>query len=239
MMNLNNLDIKIDELDNQVKELSGSIKILENQYADNTKKLSDLKELQITNLKGIELLNLIQKVTKDLIKDTFETITTKALQFIHQDDNYKFELEFGRRGQIPELNFNIKTPDMQESHDILQTFGGGSNDIVSLALRFVLLEVSKTSGFIFLDECEKHLDSPETLQKMIEFVKEIQKETKRQVFWITHKQEVVDSVLNPIIITLKDSKSATIKCSINNEQSQEMNIDKPKRGRKSKNATKD
>lgn len=239
MMNLNNLDIKIDELDNQVKELSGSIKTLESQYAENTKRLSNLKELQITNLKGIELLNLIQKVTKDLIKDTFETITTKALQFIHQDDNYQFVLEFGRRGQIPELNFCIKTPDMQESHDILQTFGGGSNDIISLALRFVLLEVSKTPGFIFFDECEKHLDSPETLQKMIEFVKEMQRETKRQVFWITHKQEVVDSVLNPIIITLKDVKSETVKCSVSSEQSQEVNINKVKRGRKSKNVSKD
>jgi ABC-type multidrug transport system ATPase subunit len=114
---------------------------------------------------------------------------------------------------------------MNEAHDILDTRGGGSCDIVSLALRFVLLEIAKMPGFIFFDECEKHLDSPETLQKMIEFVQEMQKETKRQIFWITHKQEVVDSVINPIIISKNNQKII----------SNEIKKSKKKRGRPKKN----
>lgn len=221
-MNLTTLENKLENLDNEVKELSGSIKTLEQQYTDSVQSLKELKELQNTNIKAVELLDFVQKVTKDLIKDTFENVTTQALQFIHQDDNYKFELDFGRRGAIPELNFNIKTPDMQEAHSILDTRGGGTADVVSLALRLVLLEVAKMKGFLFLDEPEKHLDSPETLQKMLEFIQEMQRETKRQIFWITHKQEVVDSVPNPIIIKEKGSQV--------NEHSQKVN-DKPKRKR--------
>ena len=221
-MNLTTLENKLENLDNEVKELSGSIKTLEQQYTDSVQSLKELKELQNTNIKAVELLDFVQKVTKDLIKDTFENVTTQALQFIHQDDNYEFELDFGRRGAIPELNFKIKTPDMQEAHSILDTRGGGTADVVSLALRLVLLEVAKMKGFLFLDEPEKHLDSPETLQKMLEFIQEMQRETKRQIFWITHKQEVVDSVPNPIIIKEKGSQV--------NEHSQKVN-DKPKRKR--------
>jgi ABC-type Mn2+/Zn2+ transport system ATPase subunit len=98
---------------------------------------------------------------------------------------------------------------MQESHDIVDCNSGGDKDIVALALRYVLLEASKTPGFLFLDEIEKRLDSPETEEKMIEFIKELQKETGRQVFMITHSQRMVDAVTNPIILekTLNRAKS--------------------------------
>jgi DNA repair exonuclease SbcCD ATPase subunit len=209
-MNLSNIEKSIKSLEDNVSSLKGKISLLETQYSESSEKISLLKESQITNAKAIELLNLVQKVTKDLIKDTFETITTKALQFIHQDDSYRFELDFGRRGNTPELSFNIKTPDMQEAHDIISTRGGGSADIISIALRFVLLEVSKTEGFVFFDEPFKHLDSPETIQKAIEFIKEIQKESNRQIFIISHEDEVIESIPNPIVISNNtDSRAKT------------------------------
>jgi len=67
----------------------------------------------------------------------------------------------------------------------------------------------KIPGFLFLDEPEKRLDNPETLQKMIEFVKEMQKETKRQIFVISHKKEFVDSIPNPIIIKAIQKRIST------------------------------
>jgi len=98
------------------------------------------------------------------------------------------------------MSFLLKTSDMQESHEIVHTRAGGSKDIVSLALRLVLLEVSQNKGFLFCDEPFKRLDNEETTQKAIEFLKEVQRETGRQLFIITHKQDVIDSVNNPIII---------------------------------------
>jgi len=202
-MNLNNLKESIQRLEKTVSSLKGRVDILEEQYQESTDKLSELKALELLNTKSVELLNVVQKATKELIKNIFEKITTHALQYIHQSDEYSFELEFGKRGNLPELNFSIKTPEMQEAHDIIDTRGGGSCDIISLALRFVLLEVSKNDGFLFVDEPAKHLDNPETIAKMIEFIKETQKDTGRQIFVITHKQEIVDSVDNPIMIENK------------------------------------
>ena len=191
-MNIKELENKVNSFKSEVDMLKGKLSTLEDQLCDSSEKLDELKIEKELNTKSVEVLTLVQESTKTLITNMFEGIVTNALQFIHQSDDYKFELEFGRRGNLPELNFNIKTPDMQESHDILATRGGGSADIVSLALRLVLLEVSKTDGFLFLDEPFKHLDNEDTLNKAIEFIKEIQKNTDRQIMLITHKKELTD-----------------------------------------------
>jgi len=209
-MNLNNIKTSIKTLEDSVGSLKGKVNILEEQYQESTDKLTELKELELLNTKSVELLNHVQKATKELIKSIFEKITTHALQYIHQSDAYTFELEFGKRGNLPEMNFCIKTPEMQEAHDIIETRGGGSCDIISLALRLVLLEVSKNEGFLFVDEPSKHLDNPETIEKMIDFIKETQKDTGRQIFVITHKQEIVDSVDNPIMIESKKEEKRVI-----------------------------
>ena len=234
----NEIKNQIESLEKEVSSLNGQTTLLNKQLDDSIIQLKDLQYLQIKNKKGVELLHLVKKLTQEQIKLMFEKIVTEALQFIHQNNDYKFELEFGRRGSLPELNFAIKTPDMQEAHDILDSRGGGTCDIVSLALRFVLLEVSKMPGFLILDEPFKHLDSPETINKAIEFVKEIQLETKRQIIIITHKQEVIDSVSNPITIVKPNKKRLDTKCSEKNEQLNKVDKPKKKRGRPKKNAKK-
>jgi DNA repair exonuclease SbcCD ATPase subunit len=232
------LEIKksIQLLKQNVDSYSGRIKLLTEQLNDYVAEFEDQKNTRNINSKAIELLHIVKLATQEKIKNMFEKIVTDALQYIHQDTDYQFKLDILRRGTLPTLDFSVKTPEMQEAHNIIDCRGGGTCDIVSLALRFVLLEISKMPGFLFLDEPEKHLDSPETLQKMIDFVKEMQKETKRQIFWITHKQEVVDTVSCPIIINKKISTNS--KCSAVTEQSKEVNITEPtktKRGRPKKN----
>lgn len=227
-MNLNNLENSIKSLQEEVSSLKGKVSVLEEQFQESTEKLSKLKENQILNAKAIELLNLVQKATKELIQETFEGIVTKALQYIHQSDDYSFRLVFDRHGNTPKLKFLLKTPDMQEEHDIMNTRAGGSKDIIALALRLVLLEISQNKGFLFLDEPYKRLDNEETITKAIEFVKETQRDTDRQLFIITHKEEVVNSVSDPIIIKSKPE----LKNSDNIESK------KKRRGRPKKNAKK-
>ncbi|MHA2012744.1 MAG: hypothetical protein ACTSWG_10295 [Candidatus Helarchaeota archaeon] len=202
-MNLNNLEEKIKNLEQNTSELKGKLNTLEDQFIETEKNFEKLNELQILNSKAVELLNIVQKSTKELICNMFETIVTHALQYIHQDNGYEFKLEFDRHGNKPKLKFLLKTPDMQESHDILTTRAGGSKDIIALALRFVLLEISKNKGFLFMDEPFKRLDNEETIEKAISFVKETQKDTKRQLLIITHKDEVINSIENPIIFKKK------------------------------------
>ena len=210
-MNLIGIENSIKTLEENVASLKGKVDLLETQYNSSTDKLDELKKEQVLNSKSVELLNIIQKATKEVIQDLFQDTVSKALQFVHQNDDYTFELEFSRHGNVPKMSFLLKTSDMQESHEIVHTRAGGSKDIVSLALRLVLLEVSQNKGFLFLDEPFKRLDNEETTQKAIEFLQEIQKETGRQLFIITHKQDVIDSVNNIITSHLVVEDNIAIK----------------------------
>ncbi|MCK9542963.1 MAG: hypothetical protein M0R03_13130 [Novosphingobium sp.] len=192
-MNIKELENKIESFTSEVDRLKGKLSTLEDQFVESQERFDNLKIEKELNSKAVEVLTLVQDSTKTLIINMFESLVTHALQFIHQSDEYKFELDFGRRGNLPELSFNILTPGMQEPHDIMTTRGGGTCDTTSLALREVLLEVSKTNGFLFLDEPFKHLDNDETVMKGMEFIKEIQKKTGRQIMIITHKTIIADN----------------------------------------------
>jgi len=95
---------------------------------------------------------------------------------------------------------------MQSNHDILSVSAGGNRDIMALALRFVLLEVSKMPGFLFLDEPFRRLDNEETINQAMKFIKELQSRTKRQIIIISHEQEVVDNADNSIVISKNKQK---------------------------------
>lgn len=201
-MNLNNIETLIQLLEGQTASLKARLDITEETFVETEQNLSSLKELDLINKKAIELLNLVQKSTKELICNVFETIVTNALRYVYDSDDYEFKLVLDRRGAKPSMKFMLRTPDKQEMHDICSTSGGGEKDIIALALRFVMLEVSKNEGFLYLDEPFKRLDSEETWYRAIDFIKETQKDTKRQIIIIGHEKEkpLMESVKQPILI---------------------------------------
>ena len=150
--------------------------------------------------KAIELLTMVQHESRDKVKEGFESIITHALNFVF-DEDYQFELEFGKRGNLQELNFNIKKPGFTEAYDILDTNGGGLVDLISLALRIVLMELNtpKIEGFIILDESLKHL-SENFLPNANEFLKEIQSKLNRQFIFVSHQKVFTESNYNVINI---------------------------------------
>ncbi|MHA2013346.1 MAG: hypothetical protein ACTSWG_13330 [Candidatus Helarchaeota archaeon] len=223
-MNLNNLKQSIQSLEEQTSELKGKVSILESQFKESTVKLKELKELQEINKKAIELLTFVSQSTREKIQELFERVVTQALQYVYQSNDYKFELDFDRRGALPKLTFLLKTPTMQEKHNILHITAGGERDVIALALRFVLLEISKNSGFLFLDEPLKRLRTEETILQMVNFIKEMQQKTNRQIFVIAKEKLIADSVPNPIIITKKKSP-------LKIEQKETVNTPKKRRGR--------
>ena len=207
---MNNLEIKkqIQTLESEVNSLKGKTELLNKQLEDSIIKQKDLQSQQILNQKSSELLHLVKKVTQDKIKEMFENVVTESLNYIYNSNEYKFELDFDKRGQLPTLKFNVKTEEMQEKHDILSVSAGGDRDIMALALRFVLLEVSKMPGFLIMDEPTKRLFNEEVINQTMKFIKELQNKTKRQIIIIAHpeEKEVMDNADNLIIITKKRSK---------------------------------
>lgn len=197
-IDLQNIERNLTSFKSELDQKNGQLSLLTEQISNQKIKLEELNNKKILYTKSAELVNLVQLVTKQKMKESFERLVTYALRFIYSE-NYNFELEFGRRGNLSEINFNVKTPDFTESFDPLDTSGGGVLDILSLALRICLIELShpKIEGFILLDEPFKHL-SKEYLEKAEKFLEAINKKIGRQIILVTHKSELVDSATHKI-----------------------------------------
>lgn len=188
------LEESFNKFSQKVGELKGEYNTLKDQQEKSRLLITQLKDDEETYTKAVELLSMVQKVTRDKIKEGFETIVTHALNYIFESNEYKFVLDFNRRGNLQTLDFNVKTPEKDEALDLLDTSGGGVINIVSFALRIVLMEVCspKINGFVMLDETFANL-SAEYQPLASAFLEEINKRFKRQIIMITHSNEFIDN----------------------------------------------
>jgi len=189
----------VSKLNYSEAEVSGEIKQLKNVITSSENAIEDFKYKRELYDKSIEILNLIQQQTKEKIKEGFESIVTYALQSVF-GNQYKFEIEFGRRGNLSEIDFNIKTPNLSQALDPLDSSGVGVLDIISLALRISLLEITKPriEGFIALDESFKHV-SEGYLESTGAFLKAINRKINRQIILVTHQEALknhADHIIN-------------------------------------------
>ena len=188
------LEQDFENFSQKVGELKGEYNTLKDQQEKSESLITQLKEDEETYAKAVELLTLVQKVTRDKIKEGFETIVTHALNYIFESDKYAFELVFGRRGNLQELDFTVLTPDKDEATNPLHTDAGGVLNIMSLALRIVLMEVAvpKINGFIISDESFANL-SEDRIEKASQFLKEINQKFKRQIIAISHQENLLNN----------------------------------------------
>jgi len=191
---IKNLEERFGEFSQRVGELKGEYNTLLSQQEKSEVLIEELKNDELLYAQAVELLSLVQVVTRDRVKESFETIVTHALNFILNSDKYSFHLIFGRRGNLQELNFAVQTPDNPEPHSLLDTSGGGVINVVAFALRVVLMEISnpKINGFMLLDESFANL-SAEYQPRASEFLKEINEKFSRQVVMITHSKEFIEN----------------------------------------------
>jgi len=194
-VSLKSLEDQFSELTRKLGEAQGEYKHIldeKNKLEMNLCKLDHDKEVYS---KAVELLAVVQKVSQAKIKEGFEGIITHALQYVFENES-SFELEFGRRGNLQELDFNLKKPGFEEAYDILDTESGGVIDIVSISLRLVLMEINtpKINGFLLIDEPFTGVSKDEDyLPRARDFVQEIQQKLKRQIIIISHEAIFTES----------------------------------------------
>jgi len=190
---LQNLDQTFNDINIKLGNLNGQHIAISNTIENAELTIIELKEQKERESKAVELLNLVQRVTREKTKQQFEKLVTYAMQYVFEEDGFEFALEFDRRGSLGTLDFNIKTPELQEKADIIDTDSGGVISIVSFALRLVLLEtfLPKNEGFLLLDEPFTGLSGEEEEdeiydQKAGQFLKEISQKFNRQIIMVTH-----------------------------------------------------
>lgn len=184
---LNNLKSKLETLGNQVGRIQGEYSYIKSDLEKSQNRIKELEVQALDHDEAIELLNQVQKVTTDLIKEKFEGLASWALKYIF-DKDYKFVLVFGKRGNLQELDFEILSPENEESiGDPLNSTGGGMLNVISLILRLILMEISqpKVQGFIIFDESFKNVNGQYNIERLNLFVDELMTNFKRQIIHIT------------------------------------------------------
>lgn len=200
---LKTLENQFSELTRQLGEVQGEYKHIlseKNMISESLCKLDHDKEIYS---KAVELLTVVQKVSQEKIKEGFEGLITHALHYVFENDT-SFELAFSRRGNLQELDFNIKKPGFVEAYDMLDTNSGGVINIVSSTLRLVLMEINtpKIEGFLLLDEPFTGVseDGENYLERAKDFIQEIHEKLNRQIIIISHEKIYAESDYNIIEI---------------------------------------
>lgn len=189
---ISSFEQKYNEMNSSLASLEGKLSLSKEQLKENTEKVDKLNANKELYEKCAEFLSFVEKTSQEFIKESFESVVTHAMQYLYGEE-CSFQLEFGKRGKLGELKFNIITKDLKSPADPLDTEAGGILDIVSLALRLVLLEISnpRVEGAIILDETFKHLDSNK-LENASNFLDFINKKFKRQIIFITHHEKFIE-----------------------------------------------
>lgn len=146
-------------------------------------------------LGAYDLVQILLQKTSDYArqqaKSRIEEIVTQALTVVF-DKNYRFIVGLEVKANQPVAEYylesdgvvtQLRPPDYDR--------GGGVADVVSLALRLAIGELSGVQGPLFLDEVGKHV-SQEYQQNVGYFLKQYSEQFDRQIILITHNTHLAE-----------------------------------------------
>lgn len=162
-------------------------------------------------LASYDLVQILLQKTSDFArrqaKKRIEDIVTSALTVVFGKD-YKFQVEITVKANQPVAEYflssegvvtQLKPPDYDR--------GGGVADVVSLALRLAVGELSNIRGPLLLDEVGKHV-SQEYAPNVAFFLKEYSQKFNRQIILITHNSHLAE--IGDVSIEVRQQKGKSI-----------------------------
>jgi DNA repair exonuclease SbcCD ATPase subunit len=195
-MSLATIEANLAQLKTQYQMDSGKLELLQKQLNDKTTELNQARQdIEVWQRLKI-LFGQMSEFAREQLKQRIQGTVTSALQAILLRDDISFEIEmwFGGDGK-PNARWKINSPcgDVMVQTEPEDGNGGGVTDVVSLALRAALLELSqpKPTGVFALDEPGKMI-SKEYLPNVAEFFKRYLGQTGRQGLIVTHHDILAD-----------------------------------------------
>ena len=179
---------------------------------DSTKaKLEEASREQDLTERARKLLELFVKSTEGRIRNYIEPLITEGLDFVF-DQGMKFHLVFANRRNQIEVDFIvlrdtemeelyqriIKDPVknakqleqlVKETKNINFMYGGAINQVISLILRLVLVELFKIQGPVLLDEPSSAVGE-EYSPRLGQLLTSLSTRFKRQIILVTHSRSL-------------------------------------------------
>lgn len=198
------IELSLAGLREKYQQAAGQLVLLEGQRDKKQKVLVQARD-DIETWEQVQiLLAKTSSYAREQLKLRIEEIVTAALQAVWEDDR-RFVVRLYAYNSQPAADFKVlkRGPDGEfvEVHPY-DGSGGGLADVVSMALRLSLLELTrpKPGGPIILDEPAKHVDNENAGAKMVNIARFLEKYTKstgRQMLFNSHNQileQVADRV---------------------------------------------
>lgn len=171
----------------------GQLALLKEQREKKEAALEEIRaNIDLWRKVSVLLTKVSDYARRQLVEHIEETVTA-ALQTVLADDSLRFEVEIREVAGKPSAEWRVvsRYGDVEVSNNPEDARGGGIVDIVSLALRLALLELSRPrpEGPVILDEIGKHV-SADYRENLAYFVKTYLQKTNRQGILITHAEEL-------------------------------------------------
>ncbi len=137
-----------------------------------------------------ELFQKVSTLVRYRISDRFAELATEALRFIFQRDDLKFVVNLDIKGNLPVASFSV----VVDGHEVdpREALGGSIYEIIGVCLRLICLEVFNLRGPLILDEPLRSVDEV-NLRRGLEFILQYCKSTGRQLFIVTHNNQIAGS----------------------------------------------
>lgn len=165
--------------------------LLQDQLA-NAEKRKAIADEQLMKYDLVQiLLQMTSEFAREQAKQRIEEIVTSALSVVFGKD-YNFTINITTRANQPVAEYflesegivtQLKPPDYDR--------GGGVADVVSLALKLAVSELSGVRGTIMLDEVGKHV-SQEFAPNVAYFLKQYSENFNKQILLITHNAALAE-----------------------------------------------
>lgn len=164
------------------------------QEKEMQQELERIKGQEAVLTRAREVFQLAAEAAREQAKKGVERVVSWALQSVFGPE-ISFEVSLEERRDQPEADFVVvstyggTTPVKTEP---TEARGGGVVDVISLALRSVLLERTRMGGPLVLDEPGKHV-SEEYSRPLGELIRAISDDAGRQVVIVTHNSELAET----------------------------------------------
>lgn len=206
------LESSCRELDNQIRRLEGERHLHEEQLKASIDVLKS-SEIQMQLFEdSLAFLRGVSDSARTEMVNKVEFFVTKALEKIFGQGLLRFKIDMKVKQGIPFAEFQLEDLVTGVTLGVIDSYGGGVGDCVSIVLRLALLEMQDpiNTGPVVLDETGKFL-SDDKQEKFGEFLREWSEQFNRQIILVTHKQGVIKHA-NRIFKVSKDDSESMVDC---------------------------
>jgi DNA repair exonuclease SbcCD ATPase subunit len=205
---VNELTNRFNQLNISYNQKLGELNKLRRDLKASEAKLIELIEREDTTLKASLFLQSLSDSTRLLVLDKIAGIVTEALQTV-KDKNLVFTMNLVTKANQPTLEMGILDKLSGQTYDVINSFGGGVCDIVSLALRVALLVKwqPSLSRVLILDEACKHV-AVKDQELLSVFVRKLSEQLNLQLLWISHS-DILQQAAHKIFEVNKENGIST------------------------------